>query len=81
MNNFKFSHKDCVFKVSHWACKYTPAFPHSTGLFVLMNEWVNIHSVKAYLQVNQDAFDSGKPYHKVHEIIMCMKTYFASFFQ
>lgn len=46
-----------------------------------LTEWMSIHSVKAYLQVNQDTFHSGKPSPKAREMRMCMKIYFASFFK
>lgn len=45
------------------------------------HEWITDYSVKAYLQVNQHTLHSGKSYHNVREIIMCIKTYFAYFFK
>lgn len=40
---------------------------------MIMNECMNILSVKAYLQIVPRYSHSGKLCHKDHEIIMCMK--------
>lgn len=48
---------------------------------ICAHEWIREYSVKAYLQVNQDTLHSGKSYHNMHEMIMCIKTYFVYFFK